>query len=158
MISLMQMAKTSAALKRHSEAGLLYISDGSDHRRRNGKLCVPGRYHPGRAGSADWICGSACHRADDRPEAPGGLPESRVPADTRFCGSDRGKKRSEACSGTDFEASQPGAWLGEMERRGGEPHRSGICIQGRKSSFCGGRQVKEPESTVLRYHAPEDLK
>ena len=135
MISLMQMAKTSAALKRHSEAGLLYISF-----------------------MTDWICGSACHRADDRPEAPGGLPESRVPADTRFCGSDRGKKRSEACSGTDFEASQPGAWLGEMERRGGEPHRSGICIQGRKSSFCGGRQVKEPESTVLRYHAPEDLK
>ena len=30
MISLMQMAKTSAALKRHSEAGLLYISFMTD--------------------------------------------------------------------------------------------------------------------------------
>ncbi len=52
MISLMQMAKTSAALKRHSRGGtsLHKLYDGSDHRRRNGKLCVPGRYHPGRAG------------------------------------------------------------------------------------------------------------
>ena len=35
IVSLMQMAKTSAALKRHSDAG--------------------------RAGSTDWICRSSCH-------------------------------------------------------------------------------------------------
>ena len=159
MISLMQMAKTSAALKRHSEAGLLYISFMTDP--------TTGGVTASFASPGDIILAEPGALIDLRvrvsssrrsAEAPGGLPESRVPADTRFCGSDRGKKRSEACSGTDFEASQPGAWLGEMERRGGEPHRSGICIQGRKSSFCGGRQVKEPESTVLRYHAPEDLK
>ena len=42
--SLMQMAKTSAALKRHSDAGLLYISvlTGAYDRRGNCKLCHVG--------------------------------------------------------------------------------------------------------------------
>ena len=53
MISLMQMAKTSAALKRHSEA------DRADDRRRDGELCHAGRHYPGRAGRADWLCRAA---------------------------------------------------------------------------------------------------
>ncbi len=49
MISLMQMAKTAAALKRHSDAGLAlrHCTNGPHHRRRNGQLCHAGRYHLG---------------------------------------------------------------------------------------------------------------
>ncbi len=89
MISLMQMAKTSAALKRHSEAGLLYISFMTDPTTGGvtASFASLGDIILAEPGALIRICGSACHRADDRPEAPGGLPESRVPADTRFCGS-----------------------------------------------------------------------
>ncbi len=46
IISLMQMAKTAAALKRHSDAGLLYVSiDGSYHRRRDSQFCHAGRHY-----------------------------------------------------------------------------------------------------------------
>ena len=47
ILSLMQMAKTSAAIKRHSEAGLHKCADGSDNRRRNGKLCDAWGHHTG---------------------------------------------------------------------------------------------------------------
>ena len=50
IVSLMQMAKTSAALKRHSDAGLLiyYGADRSNNRWRDGKFCYAWRYHTGR--------------------------------------------------------------------------------------------------------------
>ena len=58
IVSLMQMAKTSAALKRHSDAGLLYISCAhrSHHRRSDGELCHAGGCDPGRAKGADRVC------------------------------------------------------------------------------------------------------
>ena len=47
ILSLMQMAKTSAAVRRHSDAGLFYLDDPdrSDHRRRDRQLRHGGR-HP----------------------------------------------------------------------------------------------------------------
>ncbi len=160
MISLMQMAKTSAALKRHSEAGLLYISFMTDPTTGGvtASFASLGDIILAEPGALIGFAGPRVIEQTIGQKLPEGFQRAEFQL-THGGFVDRSwKERSEACSGTDFEASQPGAWLGEMERRGGEPHRSGICIQGRKSSFCGGRQVKEPESTVLRYHAPEDLK
>ncbi len=58
IVSLMQMAKTSAAVKRHSDAGLLYIPVLTDPTTGGvtAKFCNAWRYYPGRAGSADWFC------------------------------------------------------------------------------------------------------
>ena len=53
---------------------------------RDSKLCHVRRYHPGRTQCSDWICRAACHSADHRAEASGGLPESRVLTGTWFCG------------------------------------------------------------------------
>lgn len=62
ILSLMQMAKTSGAVKLHNDAGLLYItSDRPDHRRRYCKLCHGGRHHSFRAESTDRLCRSESH-------------------------------------------------------------------------------------------------
>ena len=79
IVSLMQMAKTAAALKKHSY-----------DRRCDGKFCDVRRYYPCRAGGTDRICRAACHRADNRRETAGGIPESAVPVRAWFCGCDRG--------------------------------------------------------------------
>ena len=88
IVSLMQMAKTAAALKRHHDAGQLFVSvlTGSHHRRRHRQLRHAGRYHPGGAGGPYRLCGPQGHRADHRPEAAGGVPESRVSSGARLCG------------------------------------------------------------------------
>lgn len=59
-------------------------------RRCDGKFCDVRRYYPCRAGGTDWICRAACHRADDRRETAGGIPEGTVPVRAWFCGCDRG--------------------------------------------------------------------
>ena len=63
IVSLMQMAKTSAALKRHSDAGLLYITVLTDphHGRRHRQLCHAGGYYPGGAGSPGRLCRPQSH-------------------------------------------------------------------------------------------------
>ena len=68
IISLMQMAKTSAAIKRHSEAGLLYIPVLTDPTTGGvtASFAMLGRYYPGRAGSADRFCRSQSHCSDYR--------------------------------------------------------------------------------------------
>ena len=63
IISLMQMAKTSAALKRHSDEGLLYISVLTD---------------PTTGGVTYWFCGTSCYRADDRTAPSGRFSASRI--------------------------------------------------------------------------------
>ena len=80
IVSLMQMAKTSAALEKHHEAGQLFVS-----RRCDSKLCHVRGYHSGRAERADRLCRTACHSADHWSEASGGIPESGVLAGARFC-------------------------------------------------------------------------
>lgn len=79
IVSLMQMAKTSAAIKKHSAAGLLPAnSHGSHHGRCDGQLCHAGGCDSGGTGSADWFCRASRDCADDWPEASGRLPESRI--------------------------------------------------------------------------------
>ena len=75
IVSLMQMAKTSAAMKQHSDAGLLYMqcADKSYYRWCYGKLCHGGRYYSGRAGSIDWLCRTEGDSADHRTEIAGGI-------------------------------------------------------------------------------------
>ena len=72
LLSLMQMAKTSAAVKQHSDAGLLiYIGAHRPyHRRRYGQLRHGGRHHTGRTGGDRGICRSPCHRADNPQISP----------------------------------------------------------------------------------------
>ena len=138
MISLMQMAKTSAALKRHSEAGLLYISFMTD---------------PTTGG----VTASFASLGDIILAEPGALIGFAGP---RVIEQTIGQKLPEGFQRAEFQLTHGfvDQIVERKDQKRGEPHRSGICIQGRKSSFCGGRQVKEPESTVFRYHAPEDLK
>ena len=85
IVSLMQMAKTSAAIRKHSEAG----TDRSDHRRGDGKFCDAWRCDPGRTGGTDRICRTESDRADHRTETAGGISESRIPGgkrNHRWCG------------------------------------------------------------------------
>ena len=66
IFSLMQMAKTSAAIQRFSAKGGLYVSVLTHHRRRHRQLCQPWRHHAGRARGADRFCRTPRHRADHR--------------------------------------------------------------------------------------------
>lgn len=56
LLSLMQMAKTSGAVKRHSDARsvLLHGAHRPHHRRGNGQLCHGGRHHPGPSPAPRW--------------------------------------------------------------------------------------------------------
>lgn len=80
-LSLMQMAKTSGAVKRHSDAGnpIHCRADRPDDRRCYGQLCNGRGHHIGRAPRFDWVRGAACHQADHAPKAPCGIPARRVP-------------------------------------------------------------------------------
>lgn len=80
IVSLMQMAKTSAALKYHSDAGLLYISILTDPTTGGvtASFAMLGDVILGRAKSSDRVRRPKSDRADHRPKASGGIPKSRV--------------------------------------------------------------------------------
>ena len=80
-LSLMQMAKTSGAVKRHSDAGNLYIVVLTDPTTGGvtASFAMEGDIIIGRAPRFDWVRGAACHRADHAPKAPCGIPARRVP-------------------------------------------------------------------------------
>ena len=62
IFSLMQMAKTSAALERFSRSGGLYVSVLT-HPTTGGvtaSFASLGRHHAGRTGCADRVCRAAC--------------------------------------------------------------------------------------------------
>ena len=82
MTSLMQMAKTSAALKRWLT--LHYSSHRSDNRRRYRKFCYAWRYHFSRAKGTHRICRPASYRADHSQEAAERIPAFRISLKTRF--------------------------------------------------------------------------
>lgn len=71
IVSLMQMAKTSGAVARHNQAGLLYIAVMTDPTTggSNSFLSVTGRYHNRRAKGAYRICRQTCHRGYYQAEA-----------------------------------------------------------------------------------------
>ncbi len=82
LFSLMQMAKTSAALDRLSKAGLPYISVLTDPTMGgvSASLAMLGDINVGEPKGTDRLCRSARHRADRAREAAGRLPALRVPA------------------------------------------------------------------------------
>ena len=71
IVSLMQMAKTAAALKRHHEAGQLFISVLTDPTTGGvtASFAMLGRHHSGGARRPHRLCRPQGDRADHRPEA-----------------------------------------------------------------------------------------
>ena len=74
ILSLMQMAKTSAALARYQEIGssLHLCIDEPDYRGRYSFLCHSWRYHHGRARCPHRICRSSCCGTNDTRKTPSG--------------------------------------------------------------------------------------
>ncbi len=85
-ISLMQLAKVSAALARLDEAKLPYISDldRPHHRRCHRKLCHARRSEYRRAWRADRIRWASRHRTNHSSETSRGLPALRISPGTRL--------------------------------------------------------------------------
>ena len=79
IISLMQMAKTSAAIKRHGEAGLFYCSILTDPTTGGvtASFAMLGTYRVRRSQS---------YQADHRTGTSRGFPDSGVPCGAWFCG------------------------------------------------------------------------
>ena len=87
LASLMQMAKTSAAVKRHSEAGLLYISVLTDPTTGGvtASFAMLGDIILAEPGALIGFAAPG-HRTDHRTEAAGGLSAGGIPAGTRVRG------------------------------------------------------------------------
>lgn len=107
IFSLMQMAKTSAALKRHSDAGLLYITVLTDPTTGGvtASFAMEGDIILAEPGRADRIRRTQGYRADHRAEAAEGLSTGRVSAGAWLYRSDRRTGRAE----TDPERYSAGA-------------------------------------------------
>ncbi|MFQ9393262.1 MAG: acetyl-CoA carboxylase carboxyl transferase subunit alpha [Lachnospiraceae bacterium] len=110
MTSLMQMAKTAAAFRRHSDAGLLSVNVLTNPTTGGvtASFAMLGDIILAEPGAPDRLCRSSGYRADHRPEAPGGLPELGVSPGARFPRRDYGEERDEGDTAADFEA----AWRG----------------------------------------------
>ena len=82
ILSLMQMAKVSAALARYDTAGGLYVSILTNPTMGGvaASFGPAGRHHPGRAGGADRLRRQADHQEHRPPGIARGLPDQRVPA------------------------------------------------------------------------------
>ena len=95
MLSLMQMAKTSAAARRHADAGLPYVSvlTNPTYGGVTASFAVLGDVVLAEPGALIGFAGPARHRADHPAEAAQGLPDRRVPARARH--DRRGRARRE---------------------------------------------------------------
>ena len=84
--SLMQMAKTSGAVKYHSDAGLLYITVLTNPTTGGvtASFAMEGRYPLIRARRADRFCRPARDRADHAAKTAQGFPKRGVPARKRI--------------------------------------------------------------------------
>ncbi len=79
ILSLMQMAKVSAALARHHQSGGLFISDDESHDgRRGGQLCFAGRFDFCRTQSPDRFCRPSDHQGDASHGIAKRIPDERV--------------------------------------------------------------------------------
>ena len=105
IVSLMQMAKTSAALKRHSDAGLLYISVLTNPTTGGvtASFAMLGGYYSCRTRCTHWFCRAERHRADHPSEASKGLSEVRISSGTRLYRPDCRAKGYERNTGTASE-------------------------------------------------------
>ena len=88
ILSLMQMAKTSAALARFSEKGLLYISVLTDPTTGGvtASFASLGDIILAEPGGLNRLCRAPGDSADHRRDPAGGLPAGGVPGGARLCG------------------------------------------------------------------------
>ena len=91
ILSLMQMAKTSAAVRRHSDTGNFYLTVLTDPTTggRYRQLCHGRRRHHGGARGHHRLCRGPRHRADHPQKAARRVPKGGVPAGARLCGHHR---------------------------------------------------------------------
>ncbi len=88
-ISLMQMAKTSAALKRHHDAGCLYeCADRSDNRRVTASFAMLGDIILAEPGALIGFAGPRVIEQTIGQKLPERIPEGRISSGARICGSD----------------------------------------------------------------------
>ncbi len=71
---------------RRCGTAVLFYSDGSHDRRRDGKLCDARRCDYGRAGGADRLCGTQSHQTDHRTGASRRLSDFGISGGARICG------------------------------------------------------------------------
>ena len=95
IISLMQMAKTTAALTKLDEAGLLYISVLTDptYGGVTASFATLRRYNNSRTKSKNWICWPESNRTNNWRKTAKGFSNSRIFIRTWFCRQNSGKKR-----------------------------------------------------------------
>ncbi len=88
ILSLMQMAKTSAALARFSEKGLLYISVLTDPTTGGvtASFASLGDIILAETRRFDWLCRAPGDPADHRRDFAGGLPALGISDGARLCG------------------------------------------------------------------------
>ena len=100
-LSLMQMAKVSAALAKLDRARLPFVSVLTDPTTGGvtASFAMLGDLNIAGAESADRLCRTACHRTDDSSEAAGRIPAKRVPSRARDARSDRRSPRDESDAG-----------------------------------------------------------
>lgn len=97
LVSLMQMAKTSAAVKRHSDAGLFYLSLLTDPTMGGvtASFAMEADVILAEPGAGHRLCWGARRRADDEKAAAQGLPEGGEHAHPRLCGQHRPPREAE---------------------------------------------------------------
>ena len=143
MTSLMQMAKTSAAIRRHSDAGLLYISVLTNPTTGGvtASFAMLGDIILAEPGA---LCRPPCDRADHRSEAAGRFSEVGISAGAWFSGWHRGAERDE----TDLASASPDARIAgrkegvryrKTDRRASQKAGNRLCTQkpGRRNGSLG---------------------
>ena len=95
ILSLMQMAKVSAALARHDQAGGLYVSVLTNPTMGGvaASFALQGDITLAEPGALVGFAGKRTIWNTVRLELPGGVPNQRVLAQTRLCGSYRAEER-----------------------------------------------------------------
>ena len=104
IVSLMQMAKTAAAVKRHSKAGLFYLTVLTDPTTGGvtASFAMLGDMLLAEPGALIGFAGPESHCPDCRAEAAGRLSEGRISPGKRNSGRHFAKRRHER---TDWKAS-----------------------------------------------------
>ena len=91
LVSLMQMAKTSMAIRKHSDAGLLYVPVLTDPTTGGvtASFAMLGDIILAEPKALIGFAGPRVIETDHRAKASQRLPESGISSGTRLCGQDR---------------------------------------------------------------------
>ena len=153
IVSLMQMAKTSAALKRHQEAGQLYISVLTDPTTGGvtASFAMLGDVILAEPGALIGFAGPRVIQQTIGQKLPE-ISAGRISFGAWICGQDRQAGRNEADTGTDFETSSASGSVcgyvpGKMVWHCGKRQRGKAVLwknqRERKDSVGNGAFIKE---------------